>query len=98
MGETNHAFVFDDLEPEPGPKFASMSRKNSKKEKERLDREYHAEREARLAAQRESQATVHVPNPLRRHTAEELLEKRAKRDAQSALMRQKHLKTVSFEN
>jgi hypothetical protein len=97
MGETNHAFVFDDLEPEPGPKFASMSRKNSKKEKERLDREYHAERQARLEAQRVSQANVQVPNPLRRHTAEELLAKKAKRDAQSALTRQKRLKTVRFE-
>ena len=91
-------FKFDDLEPEPGPKFKSMTYLGSQREKQRLDREYHKQREACLEAKRATQPTVFVSNPLRRHTAEELLENQAKREAQNALCRQKRLKTVSLES
>lgn len=91
-------FRFDDLELEPGPRFESLSYAQSQRENHRLNNIHHAEREERLAEQRTTQPTVYIPNPLRRHTAEQLLAKQAKREAQNALSRQKRLKTVNLES
>jgi hypothetical protein len=97
MDDLDWKFKFDDLEPEPGPKFKVMTKLASKREKKRLDVEHNTAREARLEEQRATQPAAYVPNPLRRHTEEQLREKRAKQEAQSVYIKEQRLKKVSFE-